>query len=223
MTSDTAVIVETGQNPVACVIWLHGLGADGHDFEAIVPELTLPPERAMKFVFPHAPVRPVTINGGSVMRAWYDMYMGDKGIEGNADHIREAQSLLTQYIDQECGHGFDRGQIILAGFSQGGAIVLQSGLRTEPAVAGIMALSAYLPLHESFEAEKAQLTPPVFMAHGRQDRVLPVALAELSRNRMQAAGVELEWHEYNMEHSLCQEEIMHIRQWLLNRLDLIGS
>ena len=221
MSDENPVILQTGKNPIACVIWLHGLGADGHDFEAIVPELNLPADKPLRFVFPHAPTRPVTINGGFVMRAWYDMFMGERNIEGNTDHIRESQALLTQYIDQQCAEGFIRQQIILAGFSQGGAIALQAGLRTEPTVAGIMALSSYLPLHESFESEKAATTPPVFMAHGRQDRVLPLGLAELSRDHMRASGVELEWHEYDMEHSVCLEELGHIRQWLLQRLEAI--
>lgn len=223
MTFDDPVVIETGKNPLACVIWLHGLGADGHDFEPLVPELALPDDKPVRFVFPHAPARPVTINGGFVMRAWFDMFMGDRGIQGNADHIRESQETLTRYIDHECSTGFSREQLILAGFSQGGAIVLQAGLRTEASVAGIMALSTYLPLHESFDSEKAGHTPPVFMAHGRQDRVLPIALAELSRDHMQKAGVELEWHEYNMDHSVCQEEIRHIRHWLLQRLEAIAG
>ena len=222
MSKETPVILQTGNNPVACVIWLHGLGADGHDFEAIVPELNLPADKPIRFVFPHAPKRAVTINGGMVMRAWFDMFMGERSIEGNADHIRESQTLLTQYIDQQCAEGFDRQQIILAGFSQGGAIVLQAGLRTESSVAGILALSTYLPLHESFEAEKASVTPPVFLASGRHDRVLPFGLAELSRDHMRANGVELEWHDYDMEHAVCMEEIAHIRQWLLQRLEAIN-
>ncbi|MDH5634155.1 MAG: alpha/beta hydrolase [Gammaproteobacteria bacterium] len=223
MSNENPVVIDTGNNPKACVIWLHGLGADGHDFEPIVPELRIPAATPVRFVFPHAPRRPVTVNGGMVMRAWYDMFMTDNGLKGSDDDVRESQAWLTQFIDQQCQQGFRPEQVILAGFSQGGAIVLHTGLGFAPRVGGIMALSTYVPIPELLESGLPHDPPPVFMAHGRQDGVLPFGFAALSRDKMQQAGVNVEWHEYDMAHSVCGEEISHIRQWLLARLDEMSS
>jgi phospholipase/carboxylesterase len=207
-----AVEIETGPNPVASVIWLHGLGADGHDFEPIVPELEL--DQPLRFVFPHAPVRPVTINNGMRMRAWYDIFQFGAGREDDAG-IRASQTLVEQLIAQEKGR-----KIILAGFSQGGAIVLQTALRHPERLAGVMALSTYLPLSASLEAErsKANHDLPLFMAHGRFDDIIPIQRAQQSRDFLQKLSYKVEWHEYPMPHSVCAEEIRDISEFLVRVL-----
>jgi phospholipase/carboxylesterase len=203
-----AVEIETGPNPAAAVIWLHGLGADGHDFEPIVPELELP--KPVRFVFPHAPVRPVTINQGMRMRAWYDIFQFGGGPEDEAG-IRESQKLVDQLIAAEKGK-----KIVLAGFSQGGAIVLQAALRHPQALAGVMALSTYLPLSATLaaEASEANRKVPIFMAHGQFDDIIPIRRAEASRDALQGLGYSVEWHTYPMPHSVCAAEIADISAFL---------
>ena len=203
-----AVEIETGPNPQAAVIWLHGLGADGHDFEPIVPELEL--ARPVRFVFPHAPVRPVTINNGMRMRAWYDIFQFGGGREDDAG-IRASQKLVEQLITQEKGK-----KIVLAGFSQGGAIVLQTALRHPDALAGVMALSTYLPLSSTVAAERhaGNHKVPIFMAHGRFDDIIPINRAERSRDYLTELGYNVEWHQYPMPHSVCAEEIADISRFL---------
>ena len=206
----------TGTEPVATVIWLHGLGADGWDFVPIVRELPLPDELALRFIFPHAPVRPVTINGGAEMRAWYDIAMNDISRLPDEGGIRESQAAVERLIAREVGRGMDAGRIVLAGFSQGGAIALQAGLRHASRLAGIVALSTYLPLEESLEAEasSANQATPIFMAHGTEDPIVPIQLAELSRAALKSRGYDVEWHTWSMPHAVCAEEIEAVSAFL---------
>jgi phospholipase/carboxylesterase len=203
-----AVEIETGPQPRVAVIWLHGLGADGHDFEPIVPELELP--EPVRFVFPHAPIRPVTINQGMRMRAWYDIFQFGGGPEDEAG-IQASQKLLEGLIAAEKGK-----KIILAGFSQGGAIVLQTALRYPERLAGVLALSTYLPLAATLEAERSEANRdiPVFMAHGQHDEIIPMRRAEASRDALTALGHKVEWHTYPMPHSVCAPEIGDISRFL---------
>lgn len=221
MSHPAPVVIETGPDPVGSVIWLHGLGADGHDFEPIVPELRLPAGLPLRFVFPHAPVRPVTINGGMEMRAWYDILSFDG--DGRADEasVRESAGLLMDLVDAETGSGIDPGRIVLAGFSQGGAVAMHAGLRYATPVAGLMLLSTYLPVPRAFDAEVVRSetsqprTVPIFMAHGTMDPMIPYALANQSRRAIESAGYAVEWHEYPMAHGVCPQEIADIRAFLL--------
>jgi phospholipase/carboxylesterase len=203
-----AVEIETGPNPAATVIWLHGLGADGHDFEPIVPELRLP--KPVRFVFPHAPIRAVTINQGMRMRAWYDIFQFGGGPEDEAG-VRASQKLVDDLIKAEKGK-----KVILAGFSQGGAIVLQTALRHPERLAGVMALSTYLPLAGSLakEASAASKELPIFMAHGRFDDIIPIDRALRSRDLLTGLGYQVAWHEYPMAHSVCAEEVRDISAFL---------
>jgi phospholipase/carboxylesterase len=205
-----AVEIETGPNPVASVIWLHGLGADGHDFEPIVPELEL--DRPVRFVFPHAPIRPVTINQGMRMRAWYDLLQLGGGPEDEAG-LRASQKLTEELIRAQ---GLPPNRIVLAGFSQGGAIVLLTALRYPERLAGVMALSTYLPLAGTLAAERsaANRETPLFMAHGRYDDLIPMQRAQASREYLQKLGYAIEWHDYPMPHSVCAPEIADISSFL---------
>ena len=207
--------IETARSPDCAVIWLHGLGADGHDFEPIVPELQLPPQLRVRFVFPHAPVRPVTLNMGMPMRAWYDILQLGGGAE-DAAGIRASQALLEGLVGRELGRGVPAQRIVLAGFSQGGAIALQTGLRYGERLGGIMALSTYLPLAGTQQAERsaAGRDLPVFMAHGMLDPMIAMARARESRAALLALGYAVEWREYAMPHSVCAEEIADIAAWL---------
>jgi phospholipase/carboxylesterase len=212
-----AIEIETGPRPDVAVIWLHGLGADGHDFEPIVPELDLP--KPVRFIFPHAPVRPVTINNGMRMRAWYDIFQFGPGAEDEKG-VRDSEGLLHELIDQEKAKGLKSGKIMLAGFSQGGAIVLQTGLRYPERLAGIMALSTYLPIAASLEKEKSKANQdlPIFMAHGTYDDIIPLQKAAASKDLLVKAGYPVEWRTYPMPHSVCPEEIGHISEFLLRIL-----
>jgi phospholipase/carboxylesterase len=203
-----AVEIETGPDPEVAVIWLHGLGADGHDFEPVVPELELPVP--VRFVFPHAPVRPVTINQGMRMRAWYDIFQFGGGPEDEAG-IRASQKLVEGLIAAEKGK-----KIILAGFSQGGAIVLQTALRHPERLAGVLALSTYLPLAGSVAAEASPVNQhlPIFMAHGQFDDIIPIQRAERSRDFLAGLGYPIDWHAYPMPHSVCADEIGDISRFL---------
>lgn len=215
------VEVESGPNPVGSVIWLHGLGADGHDFEAIVPELRLAGELDLRFVFPHAPVRPVTINNGMSMRAWYDIFSLDRGGPQDEVGVRESGELLKGLIEQERERGIPCERIVLAGFSQGGAIAIHTALRFPQHLAGLMALSTYLPLQSFFDDEVANADSaqtrelPIFFAHGSFDPVVPMQLGKHSAERVQSAGYSVDWHEYPMAHAVCAQEIEEIRRWLL--------
>ena len=218
MTLDT-IEIETGARPGAAVIWLHGLGADGHDFEPIVPELGLPASKPVRFIFPNAPQRPVTINNGMRMPAWYDILQLGGGTEDEAG-IRESQGWIENLIALEVKKGIPHKKIVLAGFSQGGAIVLQTALRQRERLAGVMALSTYLPLREKLERERATANSdlPIFMAHGSHDPMIPMARAQLSRDSLLALGYPVEWREYPMPHSVCPEEIADIAAFLIRIL-----
>ena len=212
--------LETGRPPTASVIWLHGLGADGHDFEPIVPELDLPDSLPVRFVFPHAPMQPVTINGGAVMRAWYDVY-GLQGVRReDAAGVRASQAAVEELLARETKRGIPASRLVLAGFSQGGAIALQTGLRHPERLAGIMALSTYLPVADTLaaEASAANREVPIFMAHGLDDPLIPIERARISRKLLEGAGYRVEWHEYPMEHSVCAEEIADVSAWLQRAL-----
>jgi phospholipase/carboxylesterase len=211
--------IETAPQPAAAVIWLHGLGADGHDFEPIVPELGLPASRPVRFIFPNAPQRPVTINMGMRMRAWYDILQMGGGAEDEAG-IRESQAQIEGLISREVERGIPHGKIVLAGFSQGGAIVLQTALRQGERLAGVMALSTYLPLSKNLEKERAAANSglPIFMAHGQYDNMIPLDRATRSRDVLLALGYAVEWREYPMPHSVCPEEIADIAAFLLGIL-----
>ena len=207
--------IETAPNPRSSVIWLHGLGADGYDFEPIVRELDLPPD-AIRFVFPHAPMMPVTINQGFVMRAWYDIVATDLGRNEDEAGVRSSQAALEELVARERGRGIPTRRIVLAGFSQGGAIALQTGLRHPERLAGIMALSTYLPIAGTLEEEAhaANRDVPIFMAHGELDPIVPIARARDSHVQLESLGYSVEWHEYRMPHSVCVEEIDHLGAWL---------
>jgi len=208
------VEVATGEAPEFSVIWLHGLGADGRDFEPIVPALTLPVP--MRFVFPHAPERAVTINQGMRMRAWYDILSLDRFSVEDEAGIRASEAQVSTLIEAEVARGIAARRIILAGFSQGGAIALHTGLRYPQTLAGIMVLSAYLPLRDSLEAERAAANAdtPIFMAHGSNDAVIPEALAVDSTSVLASHGYAVDWHSYPMEHMVCTEEIGDISHWI---------
>ena len=207
--------IETGKQPDAAVIWLHGLGADGRDFEPVVPELRLPQRLSLRFVFPHAPIRPVTLNQGMRMRAWYDILQLGGGREDDPG-IRASQKSLEDLIAREGSRGIALGRVVLAGFSQGGAIALQTALRYGERLAGTLALSTYLPLAATLAAERsaANRDAPIFMAHGSQDPMIPVDRARASREALTQLGYAVEWHEYPMQHSVCLEEISDIAAWL---------
>jgi phospholipase/carboxylesterase len=211
-----AVELQTHPAPTASVIWLHGLGADGYDFVPVVRELESLGAPAARYVFPHAPTMPVTINGGYVMRAWYDILGNDLVRREDESGIRGSQGLVEALIERETGRGLSASRIVLAGFSQGGAITLQTGLRHSARLAGLLALSTYLPLADSLPRERAAENAgvPIFMAHGRSDPVIPIARGAASRDALQAAGYDIEWHEYAMPHSVCEDEIRDIARFL---------
>jgi phospholipase/carboxylesterase len=212
--------VETAANPGAAIIWLHGLGADGHDFEPIVPEIVRRGERAWRFVFPNAPVRPVTINGGMPMRAWYDLKGLDRKAAEDVSGFHETDVQIRQLIAREGERGIQANRVVLAGFSQGGAVSLYTALRCPEKLAGVMALSCYLPCESSFAAERAPANDatPIFMAHGQGDTVLPLGLGVQSRNFLGARGYSVEWHDYPMAHAVCAAEIADIREFLFRVL-----
>jgi phospholipase/carboxylesterase len=206
---------ETGPNPTASVIWLHGLGASGDDFVPIVRELDLAGMQDIRFVFPHAPTMPVTINNGYVMRAWYDIIGADLSRREDERGLRASQAMVEQLIAQEKARGIPAERIVLAGFSQGCAMTIQTGLRHPEKLAGLLCLSGYVPLHTTIAEERhpSNQATPIFMAHGRGDQVIPIIRAEQSRDLLRSLGYEVEWHEYMMPHSVCQEEVDDISAW----------
>jgi len=208
------VEITTGELPVASVIWLHGLGADGHDFEPIVQELSLPV--AARFIFPHAPVRAVTINLGARMRAWYDILSLERTDLEDEAGIYASAAAVDALINAEVERGIPTDRVVIAGFSQGGAIALHVALRHPSRLAGVMALSAYLPLPTTLSVEKspANASIPLLMAHGVHDPVIPEALGLSSKDRLQQLGYEVEWYSYPMDHSVCPQEIVDINRWL---------
>jgi phospholipase/carboxylesterase len=223
MTLET-IDLETAPRPDAAVIWLHGLGADGNDFVPVVPELVRQGERAWRFVFPHATPRPVTLNGGMHMRAWYDIISLDRKSAEDAAGFRDTDRAIRQLIDRELQRGIPAHRIVLAGFSQGGAVSLYTGLRYPERLAGIMALSTYLPLAERLAGERTAVNQvtPVFMAHGLSDPVLPIKLGLDSREHLKTLGYGVEWHQYPMAHAVCAAEIADIRSYLLRVLPTVN-
>ena len=211
---------ETAAAPTHSIIWLHGLGADGHDFAPIVPQLVAPASPPLRFVFPHAPVRPVTINNGMSMRAWYDIAAFDLNARQDEAGMRASVGEVETLIAREHGRGVPSERIVLAGFSQGGAIALAAGLKHAQALAGIVALSTYLPAYATAPAElnPANAATPIFWGHGSVDPVVALQRGVDSRDRLQALGYPLEWHSYLMAHAVCPEEIADLRFWLGQRL-----
>lgn len=218
--SDAAVILEPQVPATASVVWLHGLGADGYDFVPIVEELALPHSLPTRFVFPHAGHRPVTINNGFVMRAWYDIRgFGATSAEDEAG-IRQADGIVRSFVEAESTAGIPSRRVILAGFSQGGAMALHTGLRYPHALGGILALSSYLPLRESLRAEAstANRSTAILMCHGNRDQVVPEMAGKLSRDLLTSLGYSVQWKSYAMEHQVCMEEVSDIAAWLKDRL-----
>lgn len=216
----TTIERETGPNPRATLIVLHGLGADGNDFVPIAAELDLEGVGDVRFVFPHAPTRPVTINNGYVMRAWYDILGSQLERREDEAGLRASQALVDALIAKEKARGVPASRIVLAGFSQGCAMTFMTGLRHDERLAGLVGLSGYLPLAAKAEAERhtANRDVPIFFAHGTADNVIPVGLARASRDALVAMGHAVEWHEYPMPHSVCAEEIDDLGRWLRARL-----
>lgn len=214
------VEIETAPQPKHSVIWLHGLGADGNDFAPIVPELVSPHWPALRFVFPHAPVRPVTVNGGMPMRAWYDIVGMDLVSRQDESGMRASVASVEALIACENERGVPTGHILLAGFSQGGAIALSAGLRHAERLAGIMALSTYLPMQDTIAAERSagNAGTPIFWGHGTADPIVPLTRGVNSRDLLQSLGYQVAWHTYPMPHSVCAEEVADLRQWLTPRL-----
>ncbi|MDO9316305.1 MAG: dienelactone hydrolase family protein [Burkholderiaceae bacterium] len=211
---------ETAPNPTASIIVLHGLGADGNDFVPIAEELKLDAVGPVRFVFPHAPVRPVTINGGMAMRAWYDLLQTDLVRREDETGLRASRLDIEALIARERQRGVPASRIVLMGFSQGCAMTLMTGLRHAERLAGLVGLSGYLPLAGTTAAERtaASVALPIFLAHGRSDTVIPLSRATASRDALQALGCIVEWHEYPMAHSVCPQEITDLNRWLLNVL-----
>ena len=205
--------IESGDQPKASIIWLHGLGADGKDFAPLADQIELPV--AVRYIFPHAPMMPVSINGGYVMRAWYDISDAAIRREDEAG-VRAAQRMIEELLEHEQSRGIPAQRIVLAGFSQGGAIALQTGLRHAQGLAGIMALSTYIPIADSLtrEASAANRAVPIFMAHGSGDPMIPIARALASHTLLDQLGYAVEWHEYPMPHSVCPQEIADLGAWL---------
>lgn len=210
-----AIEIETRPKPSHSVIWLHGLGADGNDFVPIVQELSLPP-LGIRFVFPHAPMRPVTINGGFVMRAWYDISGQEMTRKEDELGLRQSQKMIEQLLAKETARGVPESRIVLAGFSQGGVIALQTSLRQPQRLAGVMSLSAYLALGAKLDKERsaANNATPIFLGHGTQDGIVPLALGTATRDRLIKLGYDVDWHQYPMAHSVCAEELRDISAWL---------
>jgi len=206
----------TSPNPTHCVLWLHGLGADGHDFAPIVPELRLPASLAVRFVFPHATVQPVTINGGMAMRSWYDILTPQLVKREDEQGIRTSERAIHALIARENARGIPSERIVLAGFSQGCAMTLHTGLRSPAKLAGLMGLSGYLPLLDMADNERhaANADTPIFLAHGTHDPVVTLERAEASRTKLAALGYKVQWHTYPMQHSVCAEEIHDISRFL---------
>lgn len=211
---------DSAATPRYAVIWMHGLGADGHDFEPIVPELCGRDWPGIRFVFPHAPVRPVTINGGMRMRAWYDIRSLDRTALGEAPGLRESIDAVGEIIEMLIGQGFASERIFIAGFSQGGAVALCAALRYPKALAGIIALSTYLPLAEKLATELslANAKLSIFMAHGIHDPVVGMELGLLSAGQLRNLGLSVDWYQYPMPHSVCPEEILALRAWMQSKL-----
>lgn len=214
MQTPETVEVTTGDNPIGSVIWLHGLGADGHDFEPIIPELRLPVNTPLRFVFPHAPLQPVTIHGGMVMRSWYDILSFDS--EGRTDRagVLKSSDVLDDLIGREVERGIKEEKIVIAGFSQGGAVAIHTALCTSYNIAGLMALSTYMALRDDADAAVSRRDLPIFMAHGSFDPVLKIDWGRASADKIIETGYSVDWHEYPMAHAICPQEVADISSWL---------
>jgi phospholipase/carboxylesterase len=208
---------KTGDNPELLVIWLHGLGADGHDFEPVVPQFKNP-SKNIKFIFPHAPIQAVTINGGMKMRSWYDIKMMDIGKMPDEAGIRESEHSVIELIESQIKAGFKAEQMVLAGFSQGGAIALHTSARTKHKLAGVVALSCYLPMPEKLLTEQSNtnISTPYFLGHGSYDPVVPFELGQNSFNTLKAAGYKVSWHEYPLQHGVAMDELEDIKRFVLS-------
>lgn len=213
------IVSQTGDNPKVVIIWLHGLGADGNDFAPVVPQFNIP-ELPIKFVFPHAPKIPVTINGGMVMRAWYDILSMDIDSRADVDGVLASEKLVLELIEEQIAAGFRHEQIILAGFSQGGAMSLHVSTRLNKKIAGVIALSSYLPVSQLLIEDKntTNISTPIFMGHGTQDPVVPYSLGESSRDKLIQAGYKIDWHNYPIQHGVSMDELMDIKQWLMTNI-----
>jgi phospholipase/carboxylesterase len=216
MSIPETVEVQTGSEPTGSVIWLHGLGADGHDFEPVVPELRLPDTLPLRFVFPHAPVRPVTINGGMAMRAWYDIVSLDRSGPVDERGIAESSEMLESLFDREIDRGVPKDRIMLAGFSQGGAIAINAVLRANVKPAGLIALSTWLALPGELDPDRIDPGLPIFMAHGQYDPMIPMQYGRTSADALLEAGFGIEWHDYPMAHAVCAEEIADVSRFLVS-------
>ncbi|MEM1091764.1 MAG: alpha/beta fold hydrolase [Pseudomonadota bacterium] len=216
-----SVTVETGAAPTCCVIWLHGLGADGHDFEPVVPQLKWAEAPDVRYIFPHAPIQPVTINGGMQMRAWYDILGLDLESRVDEGGIRASAGQVQAILDEQIEKGISSDRIVLAGFSQGGAVALMLGLTYAKPLAGIIALSTYLPLTEQLEDERSteNANTPIFWGHGRVDPVVAYGLGEMSAARLRQWGYSVGWHDYPVAHGVHPQEISDLRDWLQSCLD----
>ena len=219
-TTPNTIEIETAPAPAHAVIWLHGLGADGRDFEPVVPALQIPRHTPLRFVFPHAPIRPITVNGHAEMRGWYDITGMDFERDQDREGIEQSAAILRALIAREIDKGIAPEHIFLAGFSQGGAVVLHAGLRFDQPLAGIIALSAYLPLADSLDAEKSAHNQhtPLFIAHGTHDPVIPLHLARRSQQQLTQSGYAVTWREYPMEHNVSPQEIADLATFLRTHL-----
>ncbi len=211
------ITVEPPRKANGCVIWLHGLGADGHDFEGILPSLGLPADHAIRFLFPHAPLRPITVNNGMVMPGWYDIASGDFSRRGDETGIESSVTLINHLIVQQMDSGVAANRIVLAGFSQGGVIALHTALRFSQPLAGVMALSSYLPFPEKIP-EASAAAAPIFIAHGSHDTVVPFDEGRRACDTLQQQGYPCDWHHYPMEHAVCAEEVDAISHYIRQQL-----
>lgn len=222
-TTDQLVTVEleTGPNPTVAVIWLHGLGADGHDFEPIVPQLGWPGAPDIRYVFPHAPVRNVTINGGMPMRAWYDILSLTSARGHDRDGVVTSVNQVAALVQREIASGISSERIIMAGFSQGGAVALQLALRYPARLAGVVALSSYLLFPEKIESQRHQANNslPAFVGHGTYDPVVPLAMGKAAAQQLEDMGHPVAWHDYPMQHAVCPDEIEHLSTWMRDQLE----
>lgn len=215
---DSSIVVEPVVSATAAVIWLHGLGADGHDFEGILPQLGLPENHAIRFIFPHAPMQPVTVNGGMVMRSWYDILSMDIADRVDIKGVEQSAKVVNELIAEQLDQGIKAQKIVLAGFSQGGLVVLHAGLNYDENIAGILALSTYYPEPCFNESSVKNNAIPIFMAHGNYDQVIPLSVAQDSKAFLESKDFSIEWHSYPMEHSVCMPEVEAISAWLQARL-----
>ncbi|MFK8010661.1 MAG: alpha/beta hydrolase [Marinicellaceae bacterium] len=208
---------QTAENPKIVIIWMHGLGADGNDFAPVVPEFNIK-DLPIKFIFPHAPMIPVTINGGMTMRAWYDILAMDINRHIDEEGINASEKLIHEIIEEQVQLGFSYDHIILAGFSQGAAMSLQVSSRFQHKLAGIIALSGYLPFPEQTDKNSANISTPIFMGHGTQDPVVPFELGKASKDKLISSGYQVDWHQYPIQHGVCMEELEDIKQWLIKKI-----